>query len=138
MRTESLLELTFLALARTTQSIDQSGVVASAHAMAIQTFQVGGIVSLDLTTVAQIMTPNAMTIRIDDKSKEMFGDLRYAKATFNRLMSWGFVLGCARGSLQLLLLSAMIKASPLKEVRDATKFLAIIASMLQIINGLVF
>mmetsp|Transcript_23110 Transcript_23110/g.64078 ORF Transcript_23110/g.64078 Transcript_23110/m.64078 type:complete len:593 (+) Transcript_23110:303-2081(+) len=132
------LNLTFLAVARVTQSIDQSGVAAAAHAMAIQTFQVGGIVLLALSTVAQIMVPNAMVERFDEASQTTIGGLKYAKATSNRLMSWGFVLGCALGSLQILLLPAMFKATPLQEVRDAAKLPAIIASVLQIINGLVF
>ena len=38
------LNVAFLAVARVTLSIDPSGVAASAHAMAIQVFQVGGIV----------------------------------------------------------------------------------------------
>lgn len=132
------LNLTFLAVARVTQSIDQSGVAAAAHAMAIQTFQIGGIVLLAVSTVAQIMVPNAMVERYDEGSKKTIGGLRYAKATSNRLMSWGFVLGCALGSLQILLLPVMFKTTPLQEVRDAAKLPAIIASILQIINGLVF
>lgn len=132
------LNLTFLAVARVTQSIDQSGVAAAAHAMAIQTFQVGGIVLLALSTVAQIMVPNAMVERVDKETNTKVGGLKYAKATANRLMSWGFVLGCALGSLQILLLPAMFKATPLQEVRSAAKAPALIASVLQIINGLVF
>lgn len=132
------LNLTFLAVARVTQGIDQSGVAAAAHAMAIQTFQIGGIVLLALSTVAQIMVPNAMVERFDEETKTTKGGLKYAKATSNRLMSWGFVLGCALGSLQILLLPAMFKATPLQEVRDAAKLPAVIASVLQIINGLVF
>ena len=132
------LNLTFLAVARVTQSIDESGVAAAAHAMAIQTFQIGGIVLLALSTVAQIMVPNAMVKRLDEPNGVTIGGLKYAKATANRLMSWGFVLGCALGSLQILLLPIMFKATPLQEVRIAAKLPAIIASVLQIINGLVF
>ncbi len=132
------LNLTFLAVARVTQQIDQSGVAAAAHAMAIQTFQIGGIVLLALSTVAQIMVPTAMVERKDEATGTTIGGLRYAKATANRLMSWGFVLGCALGSLQILLLPAMFKATPLQEVRNAAKAPAVIASVLQIINGLVF
>lgn len=132
------LNITFLAVARVTQSIDQTGVAAAAHAMAIQTFQIGGIVLLALSTVAQIMVPNAMVERADEASKTTIGGLKYAKATADRLMSWGFVLGCALGSLQIVLLPAMFKVTPLQEVRNAAKLPAVIASVLQIINGLVF
>ena len=132
------LNLTFLAVARVTQSIDKSGVAAAAHAMAIQTFQIGGIVLLALSTVAQTIVPAAMVERYDENEKQLVGGKRYAKATVNRLMSWGFILGAVLGSLQLLLLPAIRRATPLQEVRDAAKVPAIIASVLQIINGLVF
>ncbi len=132
------LNLTFLAVARVTQSIDKTGVAAAAHAMAIQTFQIGGIVLLALSTVAQIVVPNAMVERYDNETKQKIGGLVYAKATVNRLMSWGFILGCILGSFQILLLPAIRRATPLQEVRDAAKMPAIIASVLQIINGLVF
>jgi Na+-driven multidrug efflux pump len=132
------LNFTFLAVTRVTQSIDKTGVAAAAHAMAIQTFQIGGVVLLAISTVAQIIVPNAMVERYDEEAKETVGGLEYAKATVNRLMSWGFILGCILGSAQLLLLPAIRKASPIQEVRDAAKLPAIIASVLQIINGLVF
>jgi putative MATE family efflux protein len=132
------LNLTFLAVARVTQSIDKSGVAAAAHAMAIQTFQIGGIVLLALSTVAQIVVPNAMVERYDEESGELVGGLEYAKSLVNRLMSWGFILGAALGSLQILLLPVIQRATPLQEVRDAATMPAIVGSLLQIINGLVF
>ena len=142
------LNLTFLAVARVTQSIDTSGVAAAAHAMAIQTFQIGGIVLLALSTVAQTVVPTAMVAgpkrkgnkwgkRTGNSTKNV-GGLDYARATVNRLMSWGFVLGCGLGAIQLLLLPAIRRATPIQEVRDAATMPAIIASVLQIINGLVF
>lgn len=132
------LNLTFLAVTRVTQAIDKTGVAAAAHAMAIQTFQIGGVVLLALSTVAQVVVPNAMVERFDEKTQENVGGLKHAKATVNRLMSWGFLLGCILGGAQLMLLPAIRKASPLQEVRNAAKLPAIIASVLQIINGLVF
>ena len=132
------LNLTFLAVTRVTQAIDQTGIAAAAHAMAIQTFQIGGVVLLGLSTVAQTVVPNAMVEKYDKEKKEKSGGLEFAKATVNRLMSWGVVLGVALGSLQLLLLPAIRKASPIQEVRDAARMPSIIGSILQIINGLVF
>lgn len=132
------LNLTFLAVARVTQGIDQSGVAAAAHAMAIQTFQIGGIVLLALSTVAQVVVPTAMVERYDEEEKEMVGGLEYAKSTVNRMMSWGLILGAILGALQIALLPAIKKATPLQEVRDAANLPAIIASVLQIINGFVF
>jgi MATE family multidrug resistance protein len=132
------LNLTFLAVARVTQSIDQSGVAAAAHAMAIQTFQIGGIVLLALSTVAQTVIPNIMVERYDEEQGKMVGGLEYARHTVNRLMSWGFILGVVLGSFQIMLLPIIRRATPLQEVRDAAKVPALIASVLQIINGLVF
>ncbi|CAJ1936441.1 unnamed protein product [Cylindrotheca closterium] len=132
------LNLTFLAVTRVTQAIDKTGVAAAAHAMAIQTFQIGGVVLLALSTVAQTVVPNAMVERFDEKSQKKVGGMKYAKAMVNRLMSWGFVLGCVLGGAQLMLLPAIRKASPLQEVRNAAMLPAIIGSVLQVINGLVF
>ncbi|KAG7368709.1 MATE efflux family protein [Nitzschia inconspicua] len=132
------LNLTFLAVARVTQSIDRSGVAAAAHAMAIQTFQIGGIVLLALSTVAQTIVPNAMIEKYDQETKQSVGGLEFANATVNRLMSWGLILGCGLGLLQILLLPVIRKATPIQEVRDAAKIPAVIASVLQVINGLVF
>lgn len=132
------LNLTFLAVARVTQSIDQSGVTAAAHAMAIQTFQIGGIVLLALSTVAQTVIPNAMVERYDEEQGKMVGGLEYARHLSNRLMSWGLIMGVVLGSFQIMLLPIIRRATPLQEVRDAAKVPALIASVLQIINGLVF
>ena len=130
--------LTFLAVARVTQSIDRTGVAAAAHAMAIQTFQIGGIVLLALSTVSQTWVPNAMVRRFDAKQGRIVGGLEYAKSTVNRLMSWGFVLGIVLGSLQILLIPAIRRSTPIQEVRDAARLPSLIASVLQVINGLVF
>jgi Na+-driven multidrug efflux pump len=132
------LNLTFLAVARVTQSIDQSGVAAAAHAMAIQTFQIGGIVLLAVSTVAQTVIPNSMVERYDEEEGKMVGGLEYARHLSNRLMSWGLILGVVLGSFQIMLLPIIRRATPLQEVRDAAKVPALIASVLQIINGLVF
>ena len=132
------LNITFLAVTRVTQSIDKTGVGAAAHAMAIQVFQIGGIVLLALSTVAQTVVPNEMVERFDDKRQRMIGGPRNARTTVNRLMSWGFILGTLLGFLQILLLPLLQQVSPLQEVRDAAKMPSYLASLYQIINGLVF
>eukprot|EP01083_Nonionella_stella_P214118 771721_1 len=83
------LNLTFLAVTRVTQSIDDTGVAAAAHAMAIQTFQIGGIVLLALSTVAQFVVPGEMVEKVDEVTGEKTGGLLAAKAVVNRLMTWG-------------------------------------------------
>ena len=132
------LNLTFLAVTRVTQSIDETGVAAAAHALAIQTFQVGGIVLLALSTVAQAVVPNELVEKYDAESGKTTGGLHAAKAVVNRLMSWGLVLGFLLGSLQIVVLPFLHKATPMQEVRDAAKLPSYLASIYQTINGLVF
>lgn len=132
------LNLTFLSVTRVTQGIDDTGVAAAAHALAIQTFQIGGIVLLALSTVAQTVVPNAMAEKIDKKTGEKSGGMFAAKAAANRLMSWGFLLGSLLGALQVILLPYMNKATPIQAVREAAYTPAILASVYQIFNGMVF
>ena len=132
------LNITFLAVTRVTQSIDKTGIGAAAHAMAIQVFQVGGIVLLALSTVAQTVVPNDMVERFDERKKRIVGGPQTARSSVNRLMSWGLILGILLGSLQILLLPLLQKVTPLQEVRDAAKVPSYLASLYQIINGLVF
>jgi Na+-driven multidrug efflux pump len=53
-------------------------------------------------------------------------------------MSWGFLLGGILGALQIALLPILQKSSPLIEVREAALMPSILASVYQLINGLVF
>mmetsp|Transcript_13510 Transcript_13510/g.20499 ORF Transcript_13510/g.20499 Transcript_13510/m.20499 type:complete len:680 (+) Transcript_13510:220-2259(+) len=132
------LNLTFLAVTRVTQSIDNTGVAATAHAMAIQTFQIGGIVLLALSTVAQTVVPNAMIEKIDSKTGEKTGGMTAARVIVSRLMRWGFILGTVLGSLQTLLIPYLQKSTPVIAVREAARVPALLASVYQVINGLVF
>ena len=107
-------------------------------ALAIQVFQVGGIVLLALSTVAQTIVPNELIEKIDATTGKRHGGRVAAKHLVNRLMSWGFILGIILGSLQLVLLPMLQKSSPLEEVRQAAVIPSILASVYQIMNGLVF
>ena len=132
------LNLTFIMVTRTTQAIDKTGVAAAAHAMAIQTFQLGGVVLLALSTVAQTVVPNAMVERYDEEQNRTVGGIKYAKSVVSRLMRWGVVLGILLGALQVLLIPTIQKSTPLLEVREAALAPSLIASAMHIINGLVF
>ena len=132
------LNLTFLAVTRVTQSIDQTGAAAAAHAMAIQTFQIGGIVLLALSTVAQFLVPGEMVEKVDEKTGEVSGGPLAARAVVNRLMSWGLILGTVLGALQVVLLPNLLKGTPVEEVRQAARIPAILGSIYQCFNGLVF
>lgn len=131
------LNLTFLAVTRVTQSIDDTGVAAAAHAMAIQTFQIGGIVLLAISTVAQFVIPGEMIEKVDENNVKR-GGLVAAKACVNRLMSWGFVLGTILAALQIIMIPVLQKATPIVDVRKAAKVPSILASIYQCFNGLVF
>ena len=122
------LNVTFLSVTRATQGLDQTGVAAAAHSIAIQVFQVGGIFLLGLATVAASVVPN----ELESKGK------RAAKDLSNRLMAWGCVLGSVLGLVQIAVMPAVKAFSPLPEVQEAAKIPSIIASILQIINGMVF
>ena len=122
--------ITFIAVARVTQGIDKTGVAAAAHEMALQTFQLGGVVLMALSVVAQIVIPNEL--------HSAKGGIKAARVTSNRMMAWGLILGTVLGGLQVLVLPLIQKATPMEEVRVAARAPAILASVLQIINGLVF
>lgn len=132
------LNFTFLAVARVTQSIDSTGVSAAAHSIAIQVFQVGGIVLLALSTVAQTLIPNEMVVKTDPITGISSGGIESARGTVRRLMSWGFVLGSLLGLVQVLLLPIIHRFTPLVEVQKAALMPSYISCVLQIINGMVF
>ena len=132
------LNVSLLAVQRVTQRIDSTGVAAAAHQMAIQVFQLGGIVLFALSTVAQTVVPNDMVEKYDDKLKRMTGGIAKAKKTSHRLMSWGLLLGISLGVIQMLALPLIQRSTPLQEVRDAAKIPSILASVFQSMNGLVF
>jgi Na+-driven multidrug efflux pump len=82
--------------------------------------------------------PNELIEKVDPTTGKRHGGKRAAKNVVNRLMSWGFVLGVVLGGLQLLVLPLLQKSSPLEEVRKAAVIPSILASVYQIMNGLVF
>lgn len=130
--------LTFIMVTRITQSIDNTGVASAAHAMALQTFQVGGIFLLALSVVAQTVVPGALVEKYDESQQRLVGGVAHARRIVKRLMSWGMILGGSLGSLQILLLPFIMKSTPLQEVREAARLPAYLGSALQTINGLVF
>jgi putative MATE family efflux protein len=132
------LNIAFLAVARTTQGLDQTGVAASAHAMAIQVFQVGGIVLLGLSTVAQTVVPNDIIPKYDRATRITTGSPQYANVTVQRLMRWGLILGTILGSLQVAMLPLIQRGTPIPAIRHAARTPALLASLYQVINGLVF
>ncbi|KAL3943833.1 MAG: hypothetical protein SGBAC_002084 [Bacillariaceae sp.] len=120
------MNLTFLMVARVIQSLDDTGVSASAHALAAQTFQLGGIVLGALGMASQTMVPKALASSTYE-----------AKQLIRRLLMWGSSLGFVIGMVQLALLPAILKSSPVAEVREAARAPALIAIAFQGVNGIV-
>eukprot|EP00980_Cylindrotheca_fusiformis_P018515 scaffold6124_cov122-Cylindrotheca_fusiformis.AAC.34 len=128
------LNFTFLMVARVIQSLDDTGVSASAHALAAQTFQLGGIVLGALGMAAQTLVPKAMHSSGD---KSTASSISNAEPLTKRLLMWGSTLGCSIGLVQLLFLPAILRSSPLPDVREAARVPALIAIAFQGINGVV-
>lgn len=132
------MNVTFLAVARVTQGLDPTGVAAAAHALALQTFQMGGVVLFALSTVAQAVIPADMVEKKDEITGKVEGGLKVARATSNRMMSWGLLSGILLGAAQIAALPFIFKATPMENVRACARTPALVASVLQAINGLVF
>jgi Na+-driven multidrug efflux pump len=128
------MNLTQLMVARAIQGIDDTGVAPAAHVLALQTFQLGGIVLGALGMATQTLVPNAMAKT--DESSQVNG-VPYAQALLRRLLGLGMSLGFAIGSVQLLLLPAILRSSPLMEVREAARVPSLIAIAFQAINGVI-
>mmetsp|Transcript_8373 Transcript_8373/g.18288 ORF Transcript_8373/g.18288 Transcript_8373/m.18288 type:complete len:388 (-) Transcript_8373:99-1262(-) len=132
------LNVAFLSITRATQSLDNTGVAAAAHAIGIQTFQIGGVFLLALSAVAAILVPNQLVEKVDTGTGEITGGPLTARMVSNRMMAWGLVLGSVLGGLQVLAIPFLSAFSPIEEVQKAARIPSIIACFLQVINGLVF
>lgn len=129
------MNLTFLMVARVIQSLDDTGVSAAAHALAAQTFQLGGIFLGALGVASQTMVPTAM-VKTDNNGSSI-SSITSAKPLIKRLLQWGSTLGVVIGLVQLIFLPAILKSSPLEEVRQAARAPALIAMAFQAVNGVV-
>lgn len=130
------MNLTFLMVARVIQSLDDTGVSASAHALAAQTFQLGGIILGALGMAAQTMVPKALAATITNEDGTV-SSADEAKPLIRRLLMWGSSLGFVIGMFQLAFLPAILKSSPIAEVRQAARVPALIAIAFQGVNGIV-
>ena len=54
------LNLAFLSVTRTTQRLDATGTAAAAHAVALQLWQLGGVILFAVSTVASILVPSEL------------------------------------------------------------------------------
>ena len=131
------LNFIFLMVARVTQSLDDTGVSAAAHALAAQTFQLGGIILGALGMASQTMIPKAMISSTEMNGGRPVSSISNAQPLIKRLFMWGSTIGFMVGFVQLLLLPAILRSSPLPEVRQAARNPALIAIAFQGVNGLV-
>lgn len=124
------LNIAFVAITKTTQGLDATGVSAAAHAVTIALWQLGGVVLFAMGSVATILT--SAEIGKKDATPEA------ARAVARRVLSWGALLGGGLGLMQLLGLPLLGLFTPLPEVRKAARIPSIIGAFLQCINGVVF
>jgi Na+-driven multidrug efflux pump len=130
LRSISLIT-TQLMLARKIQSLDESGVAPAAFALAMQSFQMGGVFLFALGTATQTLYPNAVAQYPSDDQPE------YKRRLIQRLMRRGFELGLGVSLAQLLFAPGILRSSPLQAVRQAALFPIGVVIAFQGINGLV-
>ena len=129
------MNLTQLMVARVIQSIDDTGVAPAAHALAMQTFMLGGIFLGALGMVTQTMVPRAIA-KISEKEIDSTSQgCTHVQALVKRLFTWGIGLGIFIGLVELFLLPAILKSSPLPEVRAAARIPALISIAFQWVSG---
>lgn len=129
------LNLTQLAVARVIQSIDDAGIAPAAHALALQTFQLGGILFGALGMATQTLVPSALA---KTEATETGGEPIISVNTLvGRLLSWGLSLGVFVSIVQFVFLPGILKSSPLAEVRDAARIPALISIAMQALNAVV-
>lgn len=136
------LNIAFLAVTRTAQSLDSTGIAAAAHVISLQFWQLGGIILLAMSSVASILVPISMAnvpMEVSAVSDSLPTDSqRIAKNTADRLMLWGVLLGAVLSSLQLLSLPLLNTFSALPEVQAAARLPSILGSALNLLNGVIF
>lgn len=133
------MNIAFLAVTRTTQSLDSTGTAAAAHAITVQLWQLGGIVLLALSTVASILVPTEMATVVDKKTGLNNPHVKKrSRAIANRMLWWGLIMGIVLGGFQIACLPLLTVFSPLPDVQSAAKLPSIVGACLQVINGAVF
>lgn len=123
----------FLCVTRATQALDPTGEAAAAHTIAMQCWQLGGVVLFALSSVAAMLVPSTL-----NSPAESGGGKRGAKLVADRMLGWGLAAGALLAVLQLLSLPLVNVFTPLESVRRAARAPAVIGSLLQLINGVTF
>ena len=124
------LNVAFVAITKTTQGLDTTGIAAAAHSVTIALWQLGGVVLFAMGSVATILT----SAELGKKGSTP----EAARGVARRVLAWGALMGGALGALQLLGLPLLGLFTPIEEVRKAARVPSVIGAALQIINGVVF
>lgn len=131
------LNLTQLMVARVIQSIDGAGVAPAAHALALQTFQLGGILLGALGMATQTLVPSAMARRKESKGTPGAQGGVQVHALVRRLLRWGISLGLLMSFTQVFFLKHILSSSPLAEVREAARTPALISIAMHALSAVV-
>ncbi|CAK9064770.1 Protein DETOXIFICATION 44, partial [Durusdinium trenchii] len=126
----TLTNLMFLLAVRRVTEMDPTGVQAAAYQVTQQFWHLAGYVSLALSSPGAGLVPN--------KYFQEGGGIDEARRLADRLYLWGGCLGIVLCFLQLACLPLVGILAPIKEVQEAARSPAILAALLQIINGIVF
>ncbi|KAL3892942.1 MAG: hypothetical protein SGPRY_014631, partial [Prymnesium sp.] len=145
------LNIAFIAITRKTQTLDATGTAAAAHAVALQFWQLGGVILFALSTVSPYALPSSSicpahcglgyqvaSIVVPSELARKDGGPAVASSAANRLLCWGSLLGIGLGALQLAALPMLHVFTPLAEVRRMAYVPSVLGAVLQFINGIVF
>ena len=127
------LNIAFLSVTRATQAIDPAGNAAAAHTIAMQAWQLGGVVLFALSSVAAVLVQSLAM----NAPKEEGGGARAPRAS--RTVCWAG--GCVPAWRWLssnwrCLYSTCF--SPVASIREAARAPAAIGAALQLLNGVTF
>lgn len=128
-----------------------SGTAAAAHAVALQFWQLGGVILFALSTVSPYALASSCicaahcglgyqvaSIVVPSELARKDGGPAVASSAANRLLCWGSLLGIGLGALQLAALPMLHVFTPLAEVRRMAYVPSVLGAVLQFINGIVF
>ena len=125
--------ITFIAVMRAILTMDATGTAAAAHTVSAQMFQLGLIAVLALSTLASILIPQRLNAAMDKENGAW-----EAKKVADRLLVWGFLLGCFLACLQACMLPALQFFTPLQNVQEMARMPVLIGAVQMPLNGLVF
>mmetsp|Transcript_13028 Transcript_13028/g.40180 ORF Transcript_13028/g.40180 Transcript_13028/m.40180 type:complete len:471 (-) Transcript_13028:283-1695(-) len=101
------LNTAFLSVTRATQALDPTGGAAAAHTIAMQVWQLGGVVLFALSSVAAVLVPAALNAPGADARTR-------GKGVADRMLGWGLAAGFGLAALQLAALPLLNVFSPVR------------------------